>query len=307
MAVEWFFPALRLAQYAVLLGLFGSLTFRLFGLRSLAATPIETGPATRTAAMAAPFLTVAVMLVAIADMMAQALWNLDRTTIASLVLTTDMGTAFLARVALLGAAATVLALVKPAARAQAVAAWLYAVVLLTLAWNGHAAVSEGWLGLVHRLIDWAHLMAAGIWMGAIGWFTLLILVAHRKPARMPPAPLLRLIHRFRPVGVALVGVVALTGTINAHLIFGIANSLTMLQTRYGWLLAAKTLLVVLMLLCAARHARVAAQIAGKPERDSSIADATLTKLRRSLTVELVLAVGVLITVAFAGVAAPMPE
>lgn len=307
MPTDWLHPALRFAQYALLLGLFGSLTFRLLGLRGLAAPPIATGSATRTAAMVAPFITVAVMLIGIADMMGQALWDLDRTTIASIVLTTDMGAAFLARVALLGAAAAVLALVKPATRSQAVAAWLCAVALLTLAWNGHAAVSEGWLGLVHRLNDWAHLMAAGIWMGAIGWFTLLILVAHREPARMPPAPLLRLMHRFRPVGVALVGVVALTGTINAHLIFGIANSFTMLQTRYGWLLAAKMLLVVLMLLCAARHALVGGQIAGKPEWDSSRTEATLAKLRRSLTAELVLAVGVLITVAFAGVAAPMPD
>lgn len=307
MPTDWLHPALRFAQYAVLLGLFGSLTFRLLGLRSLAAPWLATGPVALIAAVVAPLITVAVMLVAIADMMGQALWDLDWTTIASLVTTTDMGTAFLAREALLMGAAAVLALVKPVTRSQVGAACLYAVALMTLAWNGHAAVSEGWLGLAHRLNDWVHLLAAGIWMGAIGWFTLLVLVAHREPTRMPPAPLLHLMHRFARVGLALVGVVSLTGTINAQLIFGIGNSLTVLQTRYGWLLAAKMLLVVLMLLCAARHARVAAQIAGKPERDSRRADATFAKLRRSLTAELVLAVGVLITVAFAGVAAPMPN
>ncbi len=307
MAADWLFPALRFAHYAVLLGLFGSLTFRLLRLQGLtAASCLATGPATRMTALAAPFITLAVMLVGIAEMMGQTVGELDGATITSMVLTTDMGRAFLARSVLAGTAAAALWLIRPVVRSQAIAALLYAVALLTLAWNGHAAATEGWLGLAHRLNDGVHLLAAALWIGAIGWFTRLVLAAHRYPAGMPPAPLLLVMHRFAPLGLALVGVVALTGAINAHCIFGIENSLTVLQTRYGWLLATKTVLVVLMLVCAARHARAAAQFAARPGLHPAMADAKLADLRVSLASELLLAVSVLVIVAFAGLAAPMP-
>lgn len=306
MTADWLFPALRFAQYAVLLGLFGSLAFRMVGLQGL--TPFlrpATGRVTMLAALAAPCITVAVMLVGIARMMGQALGDLDGATITAMVMTTDMGTAFLARTALATVAAAVLVLVRPARRSQIIAAWLYALALLTLAWNGHAAASEGWPGLAHRLNDATHLLAAALWIGAIGWFSRLVWTAHRDPARIRPAPLLDVLHRFAPLGLALVAVVALTGTINAHFIFGIENSLAVLQTSYGWLLAAKLVLVAFMLGCAARHARAAAQSAGASGREPAMSRAGLAQLRASLVAELLLAGGVLGLTAFAGLAAPM--
>lgn len=111
MTDDWLFPALRFAQYAVMLGLFGSLAFRMVGLQGL--TPFlrpATGRVTMLVALAAPCITVAVMLVGIARMMGQAVGDLDGATITAMVMTTDMGTAFLARTALAAAAAVVLAL-----------------------------------------------------------------------------------------------------------------------------------------------------------------------------------------------------
>lgn len=50
------------------------------------------------------------------------------------------------------------------------------------------------------------------------------------PARLSAVSLLTVMHRFAPLGVALVAVVSITGLINAQLIFGLENSATTLKT-----------------------------------------------------------------------------
>lgn len=304
MTADWLFPALRFAQYSVLLGLFGSLTFRLLGLRSLAAPPPATGPATLIAAVVAPLIVAAVMLVAIADMMGQALWDLDWTTSASLVVTTDMGTAFLARTALTGAAAVSLMLVRPVRRSHTIACWLYALALMTLAWNGHAAATEGLAGLVHRINNGLHLTAAGLWIGAIMRFTAEIIDAHRRHDPVMDDALLSEMHSFRPFGLLLVGIVAFTGIINAQMIFGLEKLDLMLRTPYGWMLGAKIVVVALMLGCAAYHAnKIRQQLAGN--RDTRLDQRPLiSAIRLSLVTEMLLALGVIGLAAVIGLSSP---
>jgi putative copper resistance protein D len=82
---------------------------------------------------------------------------------------------------------------------------------MTLGWSGHAAATEGALGWVHRLGNGVHLLAAGLWIGAIGGFGHLTMIAHRKPGRVPVVPLLAAMHAFAPFGVALVATVSITG------------------------------------------------------------------------------------------------
>jgi copper resistance protein D len=298
---DWLHPGLRFLHYALLLGLFGLTAFRAFGLRKIAFDPVtRRGSIIGTCALLAPLVSVALMLVSIAEMMGQPVSMLDWASVEAMVLSTNMGWAFIARIAMLSLAALVI--VTKARRSLTTAALFYGLALQTLAWSGHAAATEGNLGLLHRINDGLHLLAAGLWIGAFGWFLHLVIAAHHNPVNIAPEPLLDAIYRFAPLGIALVAVVTATGLINSHLIFGLGNGVQVLTTDYGFLLAAKITLVVLMLPFAARNASIGRQSA---LTGISQAATTLAALRASLAAELLLAAGVLAIVAFVGLASPM--
>jgi len=250
-------------------------------------------------------LSLALMLVSIAAMMGATITALDWPMTEAMVVGTDMGWAFIVRALLLVIALCAL-LVRPWTPAGLpVAAACFAGALMTLGWSGHAAATEGGLGLFHRLNNGVHLLAAGLWIGAISWFLHLTVAAHRLPGEVPAPLLLTAMHRFAPSGVGLVAVVAVTGLINSQLIFGLENSATVLATTYGLLLAAKVVLVGCMLALGAHNARVARRRALTD--DVAIADpaAMLPTLRRSLAAELALAVSVTGLVAAFGMLSPM--
>jgi copper resistance protein D len=288
---------LRFAHYFVLLGLFGMTAFRATGLRAIGlsgAPPRIVG----IFAITAPALSAALFLVSIAAMMGKPVIDVEWSVIEAMLVTTDMGWAFLIRCLLL-----MLAIIPILRGARwrygtAIAAFLYACALLTLPWSGHAAATEGGLGHLHRFNDALHLLASGYWFGAIGWLTLLAVRAHRGNGMLRAAQLLGAMHRFRAVGLATVAVVALTGTLNAHLIFGIGNSAAMLGTLYGQLLAAKIMLVAIMIAFASHHAGLA--------RQQDIDDGqVLARIRRSLAAELAIAIVVVGAVAALGMVSPM--
>jgi copper resistance protein D len=102
--------------------------------------------------IAAPLVSAALMLVGIAAMMGQPVTALEWPTIEVMVISTSIGWAFLQRLGLLLAAALLLRF-SPIA-----AALLFALVLVTLPWSGHAAASEGLLGLAHCLNDALHML-----------------------------------------------------------------------------------------------------------------------------------------------------
>lgn len=306
MTADWLHPALRFAQYVVLLGLFGIVAFRVFRLRQVVAeTSMTSFRAIAVTAIAAPVLSLAVMLVSVAAMMGQPIQDLELATVQAMVLMTDTGRAFLARMVLLALGLAAVLCIRPITARHIFAAWCYGLALLTLAWSGHAAATEGAIGLVHRLNDGLHLMAAGLWIGAISWFTILVFAAHKNPDRVKPADLRNAMERFAPLGITLVVVVAVTGVLNAQFVFGLENSMDVLGTTYGWLLAAKVLAVVLMVMCAARNARLVRRRFIVQSGRRADTDVTLVALRSSLAVELLLAIFVLMLVAFTGLASPM--
>ena len=252
----------------------------------------------------APVVSVLLMLASIAAMMGQPLPSLDWSMIEAMTVSTDMGWAFMLRTALLMAGFASLA-ARREAFAQPIAALCFGAALMTLGWSGHAAATEGALGLVHRISDGVHLLAAGMWLGAIGWFVHLSVVAHRDPTRMPAEELLAVLHGFAPLGVALVATVSITGLFNAQMIFGLENSGATLTTTYGLLLAAKIAVVGLMLALGAHNARTSRRsVVGSGETDGDHRVA-LSTLRRSLTRELALGILVLVLVAVLGMLSPM--
>jgi putative copper resistance protein D len=297
---------LRFAHYGALLCLFGWTAFRLLKLRHLEWVPQDEGRAALTlVAISAPLLSVALMLVSIAAMMGAPIASLDWPMIEAMIIGTEMGMAFLIRLALLIVGLCALMTSRAGRPTSLIAALCFAGAMLTLSWSGHAAATEGGLGLFHRLNNGVHLLATSLWLGAIAWFLMLTVKAHRQPDLIPALPLLRVMHAFAPLGVGLVAAAALTGVINAQLIFGLENSVAVLTTPYGILLIAKVLLVGMMLAFGAHNARIGRRAAVKGESDKSEPSITLSRLRRSLAGELMMAVGVIGLVAVLGMLSPM--
>jgi copper resistance protein D len=297
---------LRFAHYGALLCLFGWTAFRLLKLRHMEWVSQDEGRAALTlVAISAPLLAVALMLVSIAAMMGAPITSLDWPMIEAMIIGTEMGMAFLMRLALLIAGLCALLASRAGRQGTLIAAMCFAGALLTLSWSGHAAATEAGLGLFHRLNNAVHLLATSLWLGAICWFLFLTLKAHRQPDLIPALPLLRVMHGFAPLGVGLVAAAALTGVINAQLIFGLENSVSVLTTPYGILLIAKVLSVGMMLAFGAHNARIGRRAALKGESDKSESSITLSRLRRSLAGELMMAVGVIGLVAVLGMLSPM--
>jgi len=303
----WLEPVLRLLHYALLLGLFGWIAYRLIGLSrlNLGYDGHEDMTVGLVAAVAAPIVSLSLMLVSIAAMMGQSVTQLEWSSVKAMLTTTSMGWAFLTRMAVLSAALAALLGRRVIPRASPIAALLYGIALTTLASSGHAAAGEGTWGLVHRLNDGIHLVAAGLWTGAIGWFVHLTTKAHRNPDSFPAEPLLKAMHGFAPLGVALVAVVAATGIVNAQLTFGIANSFAVLGNSYGWLLTAKLALVGLMLVCGARNASNVRRRVRTVDGAGRSHAPTLAALRLTLACELGLAIAILGLVAILGMASPI--
>ena len=300
-------PILRFAHYALLLGLFGSTAFRLIGLRGI--DPLwherDTG-ALVVAAIAAPLVSIALMLVSIAAMMGLPVAAPDRVMVEAMISGTDLGTAFVVRIALLAAGLCALLMRRRTKRALSVAAILFAAALMTLGWNGHAAATEGLVGLLHRFNNGVHLVAAGLWLGAIGWFLRLTVKVHIQSGQMAAKALLATMHRFAPLGVALVATITITGLINSQMIFGLVNSGEVLITEYGVLLLAKLALVGGMLSFGARNAAVTRRVALADDGRKIDMDMTLAALRRSLIGEFIVATSVIAVVAIMGMMSPMP-
>ncbi len=302
---DWFQPALRFVHYALLLGLFGWAGFRVVGLSAANWVSERSGRTTAiVAATLAPVVATVLMLASIAAMMGQPIAALDWPMIEAMTLSTDMGWAFMARTVLL-IAGFVAVFVGRGSAGLSIAALCFAAALLTLSWSGHAAATDGALGLVHRLCNGIHLLAAGLWLGAIGWFLHLSIIAHREPGRVAALPLLAVMHRFAPLGVALVATVSATGLLNAQLIFGLENSAATLTTSYGLLLAAKIALFGGMLAFGAHNAWVSRRSVGTNMGAEQSQAETLASLRHSLAFELALGTVVIGLVTILGMLSPM--
>jgi putative copper resistance protein D len=134
----------------------------------------------------------------------------------------------------LAAAVTLLTLGKRAAGWRLKAIILTAVALLaTIALTGNSGSNNGPLWLQHRLSDAVHLVASGVWIGALVVFSRLVTMSVRADRQED----LKMVHdalaRFAGVGTLAVATLTLSGMTNPGLF------LSNLGSAYGQLLLAK--------------------------------------------------------------------
>lgn len=278
---------LRFALYVDVLLLFGLALFALYS----ADSALRFRPMLRGMALIAALLSVAGLLLMTRAMSGETAFAALWPHLQMMLRETDVGFAWAIRIAAL----TVL-LIRPGAWLASISG---GVALASLAWSGHGAMDEGALRFWHFLSDILHLLAAGAWLGAM---LALLLMARGRVDAARLRLLIAAVKRFEWVGAAIVLTLTITGVMNYLFIVGPKLNDVLLST-YGVLLTVKVLLFALMLLLAALNRFHLGPALKQALRD---ADSTLVvnALRRSVRLELALALLIVALVAWLGTLSP---
>lgn len=280
---------LRFALYVDLLLLFGLALFGLYSFNAL----LRFRPLLRGMAVTGALLSVAGLVLMTRVMSGEtqlaALWP----HLQMMLLETDVGLAWALRMTALA-----IVVIRPGLWPASLAG---AIALASLAWSGHGAMDEGWLRFWHFLSDILHLLAAGAWLGAL--LALVLMVSGRIGDTR-----LRLIadavKRFEWVGALIVLTVSVTGVMNYLFIVGPRLDGVLFGT-YGQLLAIKVLVFAVMLVLAALN-----RFHLGPSLQQSLRDGqhliAAKALRRSVVMELALALLIVALVAWLGTLSPDP-
>jgi putative copper resistance protein D len=285
--------ALRFAEDAVCLGLFGVAAFGLYNRAALALLRarrlIIIGSAL---GLAAGLLSIAVMD---AQMTGEAGAALRPSVAIAMLTSMPGGWAIMVRMA-----ALVLCLGSALAREERRATLPAAIAAVSLAWNGHAASGEGWMGDLRLAADAIHQLAAGIWLGALAAFLQLAWLEDAGDAPELEAGL----TRFAGVGSGVVAVLAATGLVNLGETAGWDRLWRTGETLWGQLLLIKLAVFAAMLgLAALNRFRLTPGLLRASQADRV---ASLRRLRVSLALENGLALTVIALVAWLGTLDPHP-
>lgn len=301
--------AVRLLLYLDLMVLFGVAAFDLYALRGaerVSGTLIASGSLVAGASLGAVLLSLIGLATLAANLGDTSLTAIDREVLNALLFETSNGIAWQSRLAALAVAFGAAGLLRNPRTATAGAALATAtggVALATLAWAGHGAAAEGGFGWLQLVADIFHLLAAGLWVGALVAMLLLVL----RPAGTMHRDHLLATHRvlagFSTIGTIVVGTLTVTGLINLAGTVGVDDLGALPLSRYGQLLIVKLALFAVMLALAASN-----RFRLVPAFETAMAEgehaAALMALRRSLAVESLCAVAILALVAWLGTLDP---
>lgn len=296
----------RLAQYVGAMVLFGASLFLLYALpRGGPAAASELRwprPLLLASAGLALIGAAAGLIVQTAVMSGGWAEGLDPANIGLVATQMDLGRASLVRAAALVAALGALTLLRPGRRLWAVISALAAVAVVSLAWLGHGAATEGPGRLAHLASDALHLVAAAAWVGALaGFLALLWPGAAGSEARQRATH--AALHGFSGWGSVIVAVLLATGLINSWYLVGLQGLGRLWTSAYGQLLLLKLALFAGMLaLAAANRLRHTPALAAALEEDAPTT--ALSRLRRSLLLETSAGAAVLAVVAWLGTLEP---
>jgi putative copper resistance protein D len=115
----------------------------------------------------------------------------------------------------------------------------------SFAWTGHGAMDDGVKGLLHQGADVVHLVAAAVWIGALGALSLLAL---ERDAHLADA-----MRAFSGLGAWVVAAILASGLVNGALLVGLSGVAHLPESRYGQLLIVKLALFAGMLGLAAHN------------------------------------------------------
>ncbi|PRB46414.1 copper resistance protein CopD [Pseudomonas sp. MYb2] len=278
---------LRFALYVDLLLVFGLALFALYSAETL----LRFRPMLRGMALIGALLSVAGLVLMTSAMSGEtalaALWP----PVQMMVLETDVGLAWAVRMT-----ALIVVVIRPGLW---LASFAGAIALASLAWSGHGAMDEGALRFWHFLSDILHLLAAGTWLGAM---LALVLIARGLVDEARIRSLAFAVRRFEWVGAAIVLTLSITGVVNYLFIIGPRLDEVLLGT-YGMLLAIKVLLFAAMLVLAALNRFHLGPALAQALRDGQHVVA-VNALRRSVVVELAIALLIVALVAWLGTLSP---
>ena len=281
---------LRLVQYVSLLTLFGLAAFAAYAPRAAAFLP--RGRGLLSLALVGLLASIAAIFVLAANMTGDIAGATDPSTLWTVISGTAAGRAWTVRLIALAAASGALRFRSP--HPLLVASGLAAT---TLAWGGHAAADAGAFGIGHLAADMLHILAAGVWIGALVAFFRLVMRGGDSTGASASA-----LAAFSGVGSAVVAVLIGTGLINALYAVEWRPLLLLTASLWGWLLLAKLALFGAMLGVAALNRFILT-----PRLQAEIpngAAGSLSDLRRSLVLETSLAFGVVALVSVLGTLAP---
>ncbi|RRW61600.1 copper resistance protein CopD [Pseudomonas fluorescens] len=279
----------RFALYVDLLLLFGLALFGLYSFNAL----LRFRRLLRGMAVTGALLSVAGLVLMTRAMSGEtqlaALWP----HLQMMLLETDVGLAWALRMTALA-----IVVIRPSLWSASLAG---AIALASLAWSGHGAMDEGWLRFWHFLSDILHLLAAGAWLGAL---LALVLMASGRIGDTRLRLLAGAVKRFEWVGAVIVLTVSVTGVMNYLFIVGPRLDGVLFGT-YGQLLAIKVLVFAVMLVLAALN-----RFHLGPSLQQSLRDGqhliAANALRRSVVMELALALLIVALVAWLGTLSPDP-
>ncbi len=289
--------AVRLALYVAVSGLFGTAALGLYAPAAFALVrPRGALIATVSVGLAATVLGLGALAAQMTGAVAGAV---DLNTLTMVATRTAAGRATLVRFGVLAVDLIILIRWPTLGDVKvAVVAGFAGVATASLAWGGHAAGSEGGVGLLRLFADVLHLLAAGIWLGALAAFLCLIRRADQDPAGTVMASL----TQFAGVGSGVVALLLLTGAINLVLALGWNHLADVTATLWGRLLLIKLGLFTVMIgLAALNRFRLTPALA-----DAATREAAQAALRRSLMVETACALLVIALVAWLGTLSPLP-
>jgi putative copper resistance protein D len=283
--------ALRLVQYVAGSILLGSALFLAYGLRLETQYQRWTKPLLVSAALilaASALAGLAAQTIALAGSVELGLTNESLEA----MLATSLGKAALVRAAAAAAAVPLLLFFSPRRVLWVVTGLLGAVAVAGFAWMGHGAATEGAGAQLHLIGDVAHVLIAGVWIGALIAFVMLLSFGSERET------LRTALMRFSAVGAPLIVLLVASGLVNSWFLVGLDNLGGLLTTDYGRLLLLKLALFAVMLVLAGlnrwRHTE-AISSSGK----------SLAPLRATMVTEALLGILVLGVVAWFGMLEPV--
>ena len=215
----------------------------------------------------------------------------------------SFGKSSLVRAAVAGLFVIAFAFIRPGRGAWGLAAVAGGTICASFAWMGHGGATPGAAGLLHAASDILHTLAAGVWIGALFVFLILLATDGRQPADARTS-LHAALQGFSGIGAGVVAVLVATGLINGWFVVGLEGLPRLLTTPYGQLLSLKLVLFLVMLgLAAANRFHLTPRL-GQALAGGSPSPPTIVALRRSLVWETGVSIAVIALVAWFGTLAP---